>query len=236
MTGSSPLARGLPEPAGDSPARRRIIPARAGFTSGLMVSTSPVRDHPRSRGVYSWAAARVSASTGSSPLARGLPPGPARARHHHRIIPARAGFTSPSSPTARTVKDHPRSRGVYEDRTGPGAMPCGSSPLARGLPAPGWRPRGSRRIIPARAGFTGRCPPGVIADPDHPRSRGVYDLHAHGPPAHEGSSPLARGLRRRRPRRGSAGRIIPARAGFTPAASSRSRRRDGSSPLARGLR
>ena len=52
MAGSSPLARGLrrgePLPCG----LQRIIPARAGFTTGRPGSCSVVTDHPRSRGVY----------------------------------------------------------------------------------------------------------------------------------------------------------------------------------------
>ena len=75
-------------------------------------------------------------------------------------------------------------------------------------------PRG-QRIVPARAGFTAR--PEFSGDriPDHPRSRGVYLKPAGQLIMQGGSSPLARGLRRRRSRRRRAGRIIPARAGFT---------------------
>ena len=90
---------------------------------------------------------------------------------------------------------------------------------------------------------------------DHPRSRGVYisptSVHLGG----TGSSPLARGLRAAIDVRGDLGRIIPARAGFTSAASPGARSTgdhprsrgvylnhldlttdtNGSSPLARGL-
>ena len=91
--------------------------------------------------------------------------------------------------------------------------------------------------------------------PDHPRSRGVYVAKAVADAAPAGSSPLARGLRRRRARRRSWSGIIPARAGFTQRRRGlrvgardhpRSRgvyvsavlgplRARGSSPLARGL-
>ena len=50
--GSSPLARGLPTSGQVGGEAFRIIPARAGFTSGVALSDSPVGDHPRSRGVY----------------------------------------------------------------------------------------------------------------------------------------------------------------------------------------
>ena len=73
LAGSSPLARGLRPTLPQRLPRRRIIPARAGFTT---LNPSPARarrDHPRSRGVYS--------SAGSPPT------------WSRWIIPARAGFT-----------------------------------------------------------------------------------------------------------------------------------------------
>ena len=91
--GSSPLARGLPvgEPAGR--AKRRIIPARAGFTASACARTSPSRDHPRSRGVYEIAFQMDETVSGSSPLARGLLEVGAASVAGRGIIPARAGFT-----------------------------------------------------------------------------------------------------------------------------------------------
>ena len=77
--GSSPLARGL-LPRGYAVARRaRIIPARAGFTSGGLSVGLSRSDHPRSRGVYKWVANNPGPGEGSSPLARGLP---TRTDHH----------------------------------------------------------------------------------------------------------------------------------------------------------
>ena len=70
-----------------------IIPARAGFTIGVLVSPGGGRDHPRSRGVYK---AREKGVVKDS-----------------WIIPARAGFTRWSSPPRSESRDHPRSRGVY---------------------------------------------------------------------------------------------------------------------------
>ena len=134
-------------------------------------------------------------------------------------------------------------------------MSSGSSPLARGLQAPPRDPRPRGRIIPARAGFTGRRRPRPSARADHPRSRGVYndDLVRHG--VSGGSSPLARGLQLALQAEGRGLRIIPARAGFTTrsrllCSMSRDHPRSrgvysrattvtsspgGSSPLARGL-
>ena len=91
--GSSPLARGLPAYAGQGRFHRRIIPARAGFTCGSSSGRSPMRDHPRSRGVYRLIVYRPLSDLGSSPLARGL--------------------HIPGYPHRHHGQDHPRSRGVY---------------------------------------------------------------------------------------------------------------------------
>ena len=172
-----------------------IIPARAGFTLTPSSHLHALTDHPRSRGVYVRGGGRLHLAEGSSPLARGLLGGSTTEKIAHRIIPARAGFTT----TGDTTK-----------RSGPG-----SSPLARGLLHDLRHSHASARIIPARAGFT---PPGHSGhDPvgDHPRSRGVYVVLI--PPVDRllGSSPLARGLQWvAGPFLCPAG-IIPARAGFT---------------------
>ena len=114
----------------------------------------------------------------------------------------------------------------------------------------------SRRIIPARAGFTGPAGRRRRGGADHPRSRGVYWKFPRRRRHSGGSSPLARGLRAPLSFVDRLARIIPARAGFTH---TRGREGDadqdhprsrgvynhleplprwqgGSSPLARGLR
>ena len=154
LDGSSPLARGLPRIQSGAGYLPRIIPARAGFTTGLRIVEASLQDHPRSRGVY-LSMERFSIKTsGSSPLARGLRPRQARPRPVGRIIPARAGFTATAPAAEGRARDHPRSRGVYLCLVLDAREPRGSSPLARGL-------RGASnddvillRIIPARAGFT----------------------------------------------------------------------------------
>ena len=70
--GSSPLARGLQGVGQGSAGRRRIIPARAGFTSRSPWRGRCTGDHPRSRGVYPRCPQRPAWRAGSSPLARGL--------------------------------------------------------------------------------------------------------------------------------------------------------------------
>ena len=178
MVGSSPLARGLRCHFRPGRRRRWIIPARAGFTLRGRLDGRGRPDHPRSRGVYRGGCSRALSRLGSSPLARGLP------------HPSRWGASSSS--------DHPRSRGVYASIT-VGRRPArGSSPLARGLldlEVVGGLGEG---IIPARAGFTGVGRLGRPRHSDHPRSRGVYAHRRRGAGDCAGSSPLARGLRRRR--------------------------------------
>ena len=235
MSGSSPLARGLPSTTTAAHASRRIIPARAGFTLDDDGSACIEADHPRSRGVYTGSPPTSTATGGSSPLARGLPPGGSRHHATRRIIPARAGFTTAPGCRSPRAWDHPRSRGVYPARPGCQSPGGGSSPLARGLRREHRRPSKETRIIPARAGFTTRR---------RPRS-----------PRRGGSSPLARGLLQPVLSAVWTGRIIPARAGFTAAGPLRSMDREdhprsrgvyssdreagtlprGSSPLARGL-
>ena len=93
--GSSPLARGLLVGGSGMSITGRIIPARAGFTVPPRRNSRWRRDHPRSRGVYQSPKSQSAGTYGSSPLARGLPtrsPPPALCS---RIIPARAGFTTP---------------------------------------------------------------------------------------------------------------------------------------------
>ena len=254
--GSSPLARGLRGASPSTGLTRRIIPARAGFTPLRRTRGWPRGDHPRSRGVYPKEAEAAAATTGSSPLARGLRRGVACPRRGWRIIPARAGFTLPRTCTHSRSRDHPRSRGVYGWLVASPLDTLGSSPLARGLRVRVAVQETVVGIIPARAGFT-RKQNGVCRGiGDHPRSRGVYSRTASAHSRAAGSSPLARGLRGRSGHPEPVAGIIPARAGFTETSPEREPRPPdhprsrgvyrgqwldswdltGSSPLARGLR
>ena len=235
--GSSPLARGLRGGVEVGVGLGRIIPARAGFTRGVLLPGRFQGDHPRSRGVYGPLQLPVAHPQGSSPLARGLrSQEPAHAQPRGLgIIPARAGFTFALVRRGFRRRDHPRSRGVYSTRvTGPPSLE-GSSPLARGLLSPPPRRGSCHRIIPARAGFTRHMTHRTQTHPDHPRSRGVYNGLPAQPAEGAGSSPLARGLLRVGQGDGGGVGIIPARAGFTMASTGRRRGGCGSSPLARGL-
>ena len=154
-------------------------------------------------------------SDGSSPLARGLPTRITPCFGMLRIIPARAGFTTVSVQQSACHWDHPRSRGVYCVVRRLRSRILGSSPLARGLLDSIICLSNNSGIIPARAGFTVPLIFTQSRSRDHPRSRGVYDSTTGYTALPTGSSPLARGLRMSSGPEIAAGRIIPARAGFT---------------------
>ena len=213
--GSSPLARGLRGRGRRRMRSGRIIPARAGFTDRRRLGRLPLPDHPRSRGVYLGFQLESGTLSGSSPLARGLPPATSTTSSTCRIIPARAGFTGFNGAIGAVGQDHPRSRGVYRCPFRARASARGSSPLARGLPFKELRGKTIERIIPARAGFTAIKRFLRFVRMDHPRSRGVYEETTSKAGNAMGSSPLARGLHRRNNHGSDLRRIIPARAGFT---------------------
>ena len=72
--GSSPLARGTPDPENPHKSFHRFIPARAGNTARRGHSTLPRTVHPRSRGEHHGRSRRRWTVAGSSPLARGTLP------------------------------------------------------------------------------------------------------------------------------------------------------------------
>ena len=154
--GSSPLARGtlpiLPLVSlGD-----RLIPARAGNTSRMITLHALATAHPRSRGEHRPRRRRIFAPHGSSPLARGTPNARLGAAESRRLIPARAGNTTPAPPAVGEKAAHPRSRGEHKIRFAATLSTCGSSPLARGTQKATGKRITRQRLIPARAGNTGR--------------------------------------------------------------------------------
>ena len=180
-----------------------------------MLPFSMMKDHPRSRGVYTMNPFPRRTISGSSPLARGLLQGPHVCGRLRGIIPARAGFTPRQGRLCHGLQDHPRSRGVYKVTRGLRIPNGGSSPLARGLLVPGRSLGVAWRIIPARAGFTRDGDRAHGPPRDHPRSRGVYRSTKNAIKYCEGSSPLARGLHNDAAVPVDRAGIIPARAGFT---------------------
>ena len=131
--------------------------------------------------------------------------------------------------------DHPRSRGVYISPPSPAPSRRGSSPLARGLHVRYNLSSKTRRIIPARAGFTVMRGSSGSPSGDHPRSRGVYSALLASIILPGGSSPLARGLRDATARYSSGPLDHPRSRGVYMTLVLGGGREKGSSPLARGL-
>ncbi len=256
MRGSSPLARGGHGLVGDLDPAARLIPARAGRTVRCSGRTLAATAHPRSRGADINSTGGYAGAWGSSPLARGGPPATPRDGPGPRLIPARAGRTSPAATSTPRQRAHPRSRGADSSAGTRMRSPSGSSPLARGGPLDLRQQCDVTGLIPARAGRTSTPATRPSCRWAHPRSRGA---DAAAPPMNagrRGSSPLARGGPLHTHTARWVSRLIPARAGRTPWrpgisprtwAHPRSRGADsaadaaattgtGSSPLARGGR
>ena len=130
--GSSPHARGT------LPASRRveivigIIPACAGNTRTVSLSTASDWDHPRMRGEHGRRTVRADCLRGSSPHARGTLRVRVGAELFDGIIPACAGNTQPCPCQAIDRRDHPRMRGEHRVKYRLVQVIAGSSPHARG--------------------------------------------------------------------------------------------------------
>ena len=94
--------------------------------------------------------------------------------------------------------------------------PGGSSPRARGTLLQGGARTIDGRFIPACAGNTGYRPPCPEQAPVHPRVRGEHLISSSRRSKLVGSSPRARGTRRRPSYASAPRRFIPACAGNTP--------------------
>ena len=193
--GSSPLARGTRVPPYSETQTYRLIPARAGNTTGGRKPRCYWAAHPRSRGEHPAPIARQALSLGSSPLARGTHVQAGAVASVVRLIPARAGNTSLFSQISVAAAAHPRSRGEHCEALRLSPSDIGSSPLARGTLVRGrvWRRHG--RLIPARAGNTRRVCAWTARRSAHPRSRGEHLMRRLNFSSSSGSSPLARGTR-----------------------------------------
>ena len=193
----------------------RIIPARAGQTSGFTVVSVREPDHPRACGANRYGKLAIGPGGGSSPRVRGKLRALQTITWKKRIIPARAGQTRGQRTYSLGGSDHPRACGANVQTVTPRSNMPGSSPRVRGKRLCRTVERTRRRIIPARAGQTlwsHRRPPYPT---DHPRACGANAMLKNGAYTGNGSSPRVRG-KRRRPRAGThPKRIIPARAGQT---------------------
>ena len=204
----------------------RIIPARAGQTHERKEMQKRASDHPRACGANDFLIAGANVGCGSSPRVRGKRPSHVRKGFRKRIIPARAGQTCSGSGSRRAGTDHPRACGANPRALQSVRAATGSSPRVRGKR--GGRPhaRTGVRIIPARAGQTPQCPQTTCPYSDHPRACGANVAGAGLCGCRLGSSPRVRGKLGLAVDLHAGSRIIPARAGQTPAA----RPKTGSSP------
>ena len=192
QAGSSPRARGAQGRPGRRGDRVGIIPAGAGSTTRHRTRRPTSTDHPRGRGEHYEMSTGMDRRFGSSPRARGAPPGPDRHPRARRIIPAGAGSTSRQAVDHAPSEDHPRGRGEHDGAPYPPPGDFGSSPRARGARRAVRRGLVDRGIIPAGAGSTSLHLLRSSGSPDHPRGRGEHDFARSVTGSAAGSSPRAR--------------------------------------------
>ena len=161
--------------------------------------------------------------SGSSPRVRGKRRWALRGRHEVRLIPACAGKTSGTSSSPSATPAHPRACGENSVTAIWAMTAWGSSPRVRGKHVHEVGPGVGDRLIPACAGKTGSRSRACGPEPAHPRACGENHLMKSVEASLMGSSPRVRGklliLGDWFLRFG----LIPARAGKTCPASSRSR-------------
>ena len=213
--GSSPRVRGKLTEIVVSSQEERIIPARAGKTCPAPGGGARARDHPRACGENSARLSSALVPPGSSPRVRGKRPPLHQPTRSPRIIPARAGKTTPPPPRRSGRPDHPRACGENLLEAARKVFPEGSSPRVRGKRDYKYKTVLITGIIPARAGKT--SPPSARwAKPrDHPRACGENGGRARPEPRPGGSSPRVRGKQLDLELAAGDRGIIPARAGKT---------------------
>ena len=234
-SGSSPRGRGKRPTSTGHPRRSGLIPARAGKTSGTQPCASTRRAHPRAGGENRTSTSTRIGGRGSSPRGRGKHTASMSAGSNRRLIPARAGKTTPGRSLSPATRAHPRAGGENTKKPAVGRAGPGSSPRGRGKPgvsrsrlmrvrliparagktAVRRRFRRESRLIPARAGKTDIPVEIITRSKAHPRAGGENRSHRCCPLGVSGSSPRGRGKPRRHERHPLRHRLIPARAGKT---------------------
>ncbi len=111
--GSSPHARGAPGRAEHRAWCRGLIPACAGSTTLVRITSTRGRAHPRMRGEHFALIRPPAAVRGSSPHARGARLCRRKCAHHPGLIPACAGSTRPRCAAPSNNTAHPRMRGEH---------------------------------------------------------------------------------------------------------------------------
>ena len=223
--GSSPRVRGKRTRSRSVAYRARLIPACAGKTSapgGLRASPGA---HPRACGENASALGTPAADFGSSPRVRGKPSDRRRSQGLRGLIPARAGKTATSQGSSVLRPAHPRACGENVVGESVELYRPGSSPRVRGKPETRSYPPSTPRLIPARAGKTGKPSALIAPPPAHPRACGENPDKQRHSAGRTGSSPRVRGKRAFDPRPGNWRGLIPARAGKTAPVKSLARSR-----------
>ena len=201
--------------AGRAGAKGGLIPARAGKTGFGPFGLSGGRAHPRAGGENQDENIINLSKQGSSPRGRGKRDNLPHRVRRVRLIPARAGKTSPSARGRGCRPAHPRAGGENTPAPAPAPTPGGSSPRGRGKLWAGGGFVVRVGLIPARAGKTAAPRPHPRRHAAHPRAGGEnvravdpFDFTA-------GSSPLGRGKRCAQTAIRRPSGLIPARAGKT---------------------
>ena len=130
--GSSPRVRGKLGGDGHGVQGAGLIPARAGKTRLRRMAATPLAAHPRACGENSSPRAAPPRRSGSSPRVRGKRRVYRIPRLEFRLIPARAGKTSPSPPETSSSAAHPRACGENPISSTSSISWRGSSPRVRG--------------------------------------------------------------------------------------------------------
>ena len=170
--GSSPRGRGKRVAHGSTSGSFRLIPARAGKTRDFLSDHVVETAHPRAGGENWRVSSTRSSVRGSSPRGRGKRQEDVAVQDLEGLIPARAGKTHPHGYRRAPTPAHPRAGGENGGRPGSGDLQAGSSPRGRGKrPVPGLQ-GGHARLIPARAGKTGRRTWTRAPRAAHPRAGG----------------------------------------------------------------
>ena len=225
--GSSPRVRGKPRRGHQRRGSARLIPARAGKTTGCSPRAGPRPAHPRACGENTPGVSHPPRSYGSSPRVRGKPVDRDLSDLATGLIPARAGKTSARAGSTGAKAAHPRACGENWRGTVTTTVLYGSSPRVRGKPCVSFSDRRGAGLIPARAGKTGPGRRPVRRPWAHPRACGENRTRGVWESGFQGSSPRVRGKRCRGDDGADGSGLIPARAGKTP-----SRRASSSPPRA----
>ena len=146
--------RGKPDCTSRNFKAKRITPADAGKTSGLMRLTALRRDHPRRCGENIKEQVTLGIGTGSPPQMRGKPLGWDSSSKTAGITPADAGKTKVSAFQPYHSWDHPRRCGENMPQLEISTGKKGSPPQMRGKRKSLFANSHGSRITPADAGKT----------------------------------------------------------------------------------